>query len=135
MTLAEIKNMVMFQTNNDADDLGDFLPYLKNYINDGYDRLVFAFAGEHSTQDSDNYPPLNKDKEIPELPEWTHAAIADWATWLIYRNGNAQKQSRGYQFRTTFDIVESKLRGMTAAEKGLSNSAASSKRYIFNIPR
>lgn len=36
MNLLEIKNMVMFQTNNDADDLGDFLPYLEDYINEGY---------------------------------------------------------------------------------------------------
>ena len=133
MTFGEIKNMVMFQTNNDADDLGDFLPYLDTYINDGYDRLVLAFSGEHSGIDSDNYPPLKKDKTIPELPDWAHPAIADWATWLVYRNGNVQKQNRGYQFRESFERIERRLRGMTADEKGLSTS--SPKRYIINIPR
>ena len=36
MTVGEIKNAVMFQTNNDTDDVGDFLPYLMDYINEGY---------------------------------------------------------------------------------------------------
>lgn len=131
MTFGEIKNMVMFQTNNDADDLGDFLPYLNDYINDGYDRLVFAFAHEHSGQDSESYPPLKNDKSKPELPDWTHSAIADWATWLIYRNGNTQKQNRGYQFRNSFAEVEMKLLGMTSEEKGLTRKTG---KYFTNIP-
>ena len=135
MTLGEIKNMVMFQTNNDADDLGDFLPYLETYINDGYDRLVVAFAGEHVSADSNDYTPLTHDKSAPNLPDWTHRAVADWATWMIYRNGNVQKQNRGYQFRTAFEMVESKLYGMSSSSKGLSSDSASSKQYIFNIPR
>lgn len=134
MNYAEIKNMVMFQTNNDADDLGDFLPYLGSYINDGYDRLVVAYCGEHSGTDSENYPPLRSDRESPNLPDWAHGAIADWATWLVYRNGNVQKQNRGYQYRSSFMEVESKLRSMTASEKGVT-APSSSKRYIHNIPR
>lgn len=135
MTLKEIKDMVMFQTNNDADDLGDFLPYLETYINDGYDRLVVAFAGEHVSADSNDYTPLTHDKSAPNLPDWTHRAVADWATWLIYRNGNVQKQNRGYQFRTAFEMVENKLYGMSSSAKGLSSDSSSSKQYIFNIPR
>ena len=136
MTFGEIKNMVMFQTNNDADDLGDFLPYLATYINDGYDRLAVAYSGEHSGEDSENYPPLRKDKESPELPDWAHQAIADWATWMVYRNGNVQKQNRGYQFRNAFAEVENRLRSMTGSEKGLSADAVSGrKRYFINIPR
>ena len=132
MTLADIKAMVMFQTNNDADDLGDFLPYLETYINDGYDRLAVAFAGEHVSADSEEYTPLQNDKSAPSIPEWAHQAIADWATWLIYRNGNTQKQNRGYQYRTQFAEVEAKLRGMTSAEKGLTAPVG---RYFINLPR
>jgi len=132
MTLAEIKAMVMFQTNNDADDLGDFLPYLETYINEGYDRLALAFAGEHVSADSEEYTPLQNDKSSPSLPEWAHQAIADWATWLIYRNGNTQKQNRGYQYRSSFEAVEARLAGMTASEKGV---VAPPKRFIINIPR
>lgn len=136
MTLAEIKNMVMFQTNNDADDLGDYLPYLETYINDGYDRLVVAYVKQHVSSDSNDYTPLTHDKSTPNLPDWSHQAIADWATWLIYRNGNAQKQNRGYQYRSQFAEVEAQLRAMTSAEKGLdSTDRSGSGRYIFNIPR
>lgn len=138
MTLAEIKNMVMFQTNNDADDLGDYLPYLETYINDGYDRLVVAFAKQHVSADSNDYTPLTHDKSAPNLPDWSHPAIADWATWLIYRNGNTQKQNRGYQYRTSFEYAENKLRAMSSAEKGLIDAASDRSgggKYIFNIPR
>lgn len=138
MTLAEIKNMVMFQTNNDADDLGDFLPYLETYINDGYDRLAMAFAKQHVSEDSSDYTLLRQDKSAPNLPEWVHPAIADWATWLIYRNGNVQKQNRGYQYRSAFEYAENKLRGMSNSEKGLIDAESDPSgggKYIFNIPR
>lgn len=101
MTVAEIKNEVMFQTNNDVDDLGDYLPYLMDYINEGYDRMVFAWCQVHPP--SEEWPLLSQDMDEPKTPEWTHRALADWATWLVYRNGNPQKQNRGYPFRTSFD--------------------------------
>ena len=34
MTLLEIQEHIMHQTNNDADDLGDYLPHLNDYINE-----------------------------------------------------------------------------------------------------
>jgi hypothetical protein len=99
MTVGEIKSLVMFQTNNDADDLGDFMPYLLGYINEGYDRLIHAYAGQHVGDDG--VDPLKADSDIPQLPAWSHKGIADWATWLIYCNGNAQKQNRGFAFRSS----------------------------------
>ena len=121
MNLAELKNAVMNQTNNDADDLGDFLPHLVDYINEGYERLVFASAKQHVSSDSDDYTPLSNDKSSPNLPEWMHRSIADWATWLVYRNGNIQKQNRGYAFRNAFLETEAK--------------ASQRKYYFANIPR
>jgi len=109
MTLAEIKNEVMFQTNNDVDDLGDFQPYLLDYINEGYDRLVYAWADQHIAAGSTDWPPLLSDIDIPKVPEWTHRALADWATWLVYRNGNPQKQNRGYAFRSAFEEILGKI--------------------------
>ena len=136
MNLLEIKNMVMFQTNNDADDLGDFLPYLEDYINEGYDRLTVVYAGEHVSIDSDLYLPLTHDKSIPELPDWAHRAIADYATWLIYRNGNVQKQNRGQQYRAAFEEVLSKLQGMSVdAETGLRTVLSNKVKKFINIPR
>ena len=133
MNLLEIKNMVMFQTNNDADDLGDFLPYLEDYINEGYDRLVVVYAGEHVTVDSDLYLPLTHDKSSPELPEWAHRAIADYATWMIYRNGNVEKQRRGQQYLAAFEAMLSKLNGMSEDSTGL-RTVLKVKNFI-NIPR
>lgn len=135
MNLSELKNTVMFQTNNDADDLGDFLPYLINYLNEGYDRLVYAYCGQHVSADSDTYTTLRNDKTSPELPEWAHSAIADWATWLVYRNGNVQKQNRGMQFKNSFETIESQLRGMTTEEKGLTDADVTHYgRKFLNIP-
>lgn len=135
MTLLEIKNHIMHQTNNDADDLGDFLPYLVTYINEGYDKAAMAWAGEHSSQESDTYTPLRNDKSRPEVPDWMHQAIADWATWLVYRNGNIQKQNRGLQYRNAAESVFAQARGMADSEKGISHGTTRAGQYFTNIPR
>jgi len=135
MNLLEIKNQIMYQTNNDAEDLGDFMPHLNAYINEGYDKLVQAWCGEHVDVDNDHYPPLTHDKSMPELPGWTHRAIVDWATWLVYRNGNTGKQNRGVVFRAAAESMHATIAGMMDDEKVVARStAAKSKRYIHNIP-
>lgn len=107
MTLGEIKDQVMFQTNNDADDVADFLPHLVDYINEGYDRLMVAWDKSHVP--GVTYDRLEVDPDEPELPEWTHRALVDWATWLIYRNGNPQKQQRGMAYRNSFEEIRAKI--------------------------
>ncbi|MDD6143319.1 MAG: hypothetical protein PUD16_07485 [bacterium] len=121
MNLLELKQQVMFQTGNDADDLGDFQPHLTDYLNEGYDRLMMAYVREHIGGDGDS-PELGHDKSRPELPEWLHRAIADYATWLVYRNGSAEKQSRGFVFRKAFEEAEMKARTFSAGK------------YITHIP-
>ena len=143
MTLDEIKKQVMFQTNNDDDDLEDFLPSLEDYINEAYDRLVNVWAKQHVP--STDWPALreyeNDEEEtdppvdVPRTPEWTHRYLADWATWLVCRNGNPQKQQRGYAFRESFLGMLSKI----ADEGGMEglNEDGTQKRFrnFFNIPR
>jgi hypothetical protein len=133
MTLSEIQEHIMFQTNNDADDLGDFTPHINDYINEGYDRIVVVWDNQHVP--SEKYPQLENDTDVPNLPEWIHRFIADWATWLIYRNGNPQKQNRGQAYRYAFEEMLSKLSGMGGAN-GL-NEDGSQKKYknFINIPR
>ena len=109
MNLFELKQQVMFQTGNDAEDLGDFLPHLKDYLNEGYDLLLMAHCKEH-VDDAGKYPRLFHDKSEPELPQWAHRALADYAAWMVYRNGNAQRQSRGFVFRKAFEEVLGRLR-------------------------
>ena len=134
MTLNEIKEQVMFQSNNDADDVGDFLPALNDYINEAYDRLVKVWAKAHVGNDSIEYFPLESDTDEPLTPEWTHRYLADWATWLVYRNGNPQKQQRGYAFRESFLGMLSTIADEGGAE-GL-NPDGIQKRYknFINIP-
>ena len=122
MDLSAIKQQVMFQIGADASDVQDFLPHLTRYINEGYDRLTMAAYGCHVSEESCEYPPLMHDRSTPVLPEWTHTTIADFATWLICRNGNTQRQNRGLAFRKAFENVESRLR------------LYGGNRFIYNIP-
>lgn len=127
LTVSEIKRLVMFQTNNDAEDLGDFQPFLMDYINEGYDLAAMAYAGQHVTEESEQFPRLRHDRSVPELPVWLHRAIADWATWLVYRNGNSGRQKRGLPFRQT---AQELLAAARASENGRQTAA-----YIRHIPR
>lgn len=134
MTVEEIKNRVMFQTNNDVDDMEDYMPYLMGYINEGYDKLVYAFAKVHLSDDpNDTYSDLTDDMDEPALPVRFHPAIADWATWLVYRNGNPQKQQRGIPFRNAFD----EMLASAIEDKSTDGSGGNSKRvtHFTNIPR
>ena len=133
MTLGDMRRRVLYQTNNDVDDLGDFEPCMTDYINEGYDKAAMAYAKEHVHIDSENYLPLKHEKSSPEVPEWMHMAIADWATWLVYRNGSVQKQNRGRAYMMSAQEVFSRALNMTAEEKGITPQAYG--RYIINIPR
>ena len=132
MTLGEIKDQIMFQTNNDPEDVGDYLPHLVDYINEGYDRMMNAWNKNHIP--TEEYDRLEVDSDEPQLPEWTHRAIADWATWLCYRNGNPQKQQRGMAYRNAFEQILAQLADEGGAD-GL-NADGTSKQYknFINIP-
>lgn len=133
MTLEQIKNRVMFQTNNDEEDVGDYLPHLVDYINDGYDRLVDAWANQHIGVT--DWPVLSQDTDTPLTPEWTHMYLADWATWLVYRNGNPQKQQRGYAFMNSFEEMLKKVRSEGGADGLNEDGTRRSYQFFINIPR
>lgn len=102
MTLQSIKEQVMFQTNNDVDDLGDFEPHLNDYVNEGYSLLAEVSSGE--------YTPLVNDSDVPNIPERFQRALVDYATWLVYRNGNLVKQNRGRAYLAAFNEALGKAR-------------------------
>lgn len=134
MTLKKIREQVMFQTNNDADDLGDFMPHLNDYVNEGYDRLVNSFTGGHIMDESADYAPLSGAGDEPTLPMYAHRALADYATYLVYRNGNAVKQNRGQAFLSAFLQVESQLKYERSAGIGMDengNPTGSTNRLQF----
>ena len=132
MTLGEIKDEIMFQTNNDSDDIEDYLPFVDNYINEGYDKLVKAWGEVHVP--TGEYARLVDNDDVPQLPEWTHRAICDWATWLVYRNGNPQKQERGMRYRESFENTLSKIFAEGGAA-GLNEDGTSKQiKNFYNIP-
>ena len=135
MTLIEIKEQIMFQTNNDADDLGDYEPHIADYINEAYDRVVVVWDHQHVSTGSENYPRMSEDTDEPNLPEWMHRFLVDWATWLIYRNGNPQKQQRGYAYREMFEHFLATVAG--EGGKDGTNADGTLKRYtnFINIPK
>lgn len=108
MTLQFMKEQVMFQTNNDADDLGDFEPHLNDYVNEGYNLLVEAVYGKNLGDAG--YAALEQQNSEPILPVWMHRGIVDYATWLVYRNGNLTKQNRGRAYLAAFEELVSKAR-------------------------
>ena len=110
MTLEELKARVIFQINADLDDLGDYEPHLSGYVNQGYDKLAWALLTRRLG--SRGLPVLEADSDVPVLPDWMHPAMADYATWLVYRNGNPQKQQRGMQFLQAFNEVLQEAKGL-----------------------
>jgi len=102
MTVKEIKDMIMHQfMQMEPEDVQAYLPYMITYVNEGYDKLVFAWAKTHTG--TEYFPLLTNDSQIPQIPERYHKALMDWATWCMYRNGNQQKQQRGYEYRRAFE--------------------------------
>ena len=132
MTLTEIKNQVMFQTNNDPEDIEDFLPHAADYINEAYDRIIRVWTHKHVP--CAEYPRLQEDEDEPNLPTWMHRYLCDWATWLVYRNGNPQKQQRGYEFRNHFLQFLATLSD-EGGEGGLDENGNPKRyKYFRNIP-
>lgn len=106
MTLGKIKEQIMYQTNNDADDLPDFEPHIADYVNEGYNILVYAYHEKHVGHAEGEIKPLSDVSDEPQLPEYAHRALADYGTYMVYRNGNMVKQNRGMAFYSMFmDIV------------------------------
>ena len=108
MNVSQIKAFVLYQTNNDQEDVGDFEPFLINYINEGYDRLAYAHARLH-VKEGGEYPPLQADGDEPNLPAYAHMGIANWAAFCVYRNGNPARQNRGIAFRAAAEETATRL--------------------------
>lgn len=112
MTLGEMRKQALFQYNNDTDVLDDYeyMPHLNDYLNRGYDLLMYAWKEEPA-------PILTYDQETPDLPEWAHKGIVDYATYLLYRNGSSARQARGQEYLRAFYEVQERLRDGGKAPK------------------
>ena len=107
MTLAEIKTQALFQFGNDTDVMDDyeFMPHIEDYANEAYDILMWAWKDNHVPDDK----LLKDDNDVPDLPEWAHRAIADYTTWMLYRNGNGTRQNRGQAYLSNFNMYKNRL--------------------------
>lgn len=123
MTVSEIKNRIMYQTGNDGEDITDHLPWVLEYVNQGYDRMLAAYVKRHVGDEE--YPLLAADEDTPKLPDWVHYALADFATWCIYRNGNTQRQQRGMRYLASYEDALVDLR---------SDPAGAAAINFYNIP-
>lgn len=131
MTLYDLREHVMFQTNNDVEDLEEFQPAVDKYINEGYNKLVEAYAKTYVGQADESgnvpYPVLATQTDEPQIPSWAHRAIGDFATYMVYRNGNAHKQARGERYLMLFNEVLFKLR------YDASKAANGGRRHFYNL--
>lgn len=112
MTFEELCDRVMRQCGEDLSDMPDYGDLVPQYLNEGYmklmdKRLSGAISGVERLTDG----------STPALPEHAHPAIADYATWLMYRNGNPVKQQRGQAYLASFN--EALLSLKTAADEAL----------------
>ncbi len=114
MNVSEIKAFVLFETGNDQEDAAEFEPFLLDYINEGYDRLAFAYAKKH-VEAGGEYLPLQSGDDEPNLPAWTHTAIANWAAWCVFRNGSPGRQNRGLAYRAAAEETAARILGGAAA--------------------
>lgn len=126
MTVGEIKEAAMFQSQNDIEDIDDFRPVLAEYLDEAYDRLVYAYAGVHPAEDNEEWPLLRTDGDEPRTPAWTHLSLADWVTWRILSIGSSAKQQQGMVFRQSFELD---------LLKATAEGEAGKIRNFFNIPR
>ena len=108
MTLAEIKTQALFQFGNDTDALDEyeFMPHIVDYANEGYEILFWYWKDIHIPDDMK----LRREEDVPQLPEWAHRAIADYTTWMLYRNGSSARQNRGQAYWDSFIDCRNRLR-------------------------
>ncbi len=100
--------MAMFQTGNDPQDYTEHEPGLWLYINEGYDKLLWAYE-KHRVEAGTGHPPMAAETDAPLLPDHAHRAIADYATYMLYRNGSPERQRRGAPYYQQFYEVLSGL--------------------------
>lgn len=56
------------------------------------------------------YPDMAQNSEEPRLPEWAHAALADYACYRFLSNGNMAKQSKAQFYLQRFLTTMNRIR-------------------------
>ena len=118
MTFANIRDMVMFQTGNDTSDYAEFEPSLSEYINEGYGVIQRDLFRKQVGIDFNRMVAAD---DTPDIPEALHRSIADYATYMVYRNGNVARQNRGVPFYQYFQQAISDYKAFSIPGKTFIN--------------
>lgn len=108
MNYGQIRDLAMMQMGLEAEDAADCEPALSAAINEAYDQLSFASTGLR-VGDDEALPPLKALNACPELPHWTHRALADWAVYRLCMNGGPAKAARGGAFQDAYRSILARM--------------------------
>ena len=97
----------MAQLQEDVEDLEEYQPMLRQYVNEGYERVMrhaqgLDWQGESLTQEDDE-PAFHSER--------LHGILADWATFRILGTGSAARQNRAEFFSARF------MQGMSRVDR------------------
>ena len=96
MQLDEIKELALRQQNIDVEDVAEYADLLTAYLSQAYYDLMSVRKRGIMT----GVEPLSDTNNL--LPVYVHPALADYATYAMLSNGNAQKQSRAGAFYSRY---------------------------------
>jgi hypothetical protein len=104
MQLDEIKELALRQQNIDVEDVAEYDALLTAYLSQAYIDLM----GVRKRGILTGVEPLSATNNL--LPEHVHSALADYATYSMLSNGNAQKQSRAGVFYSRYVSARTMLK-------------------------
>lgn len=96
MQLDAIKELALQQQNIDVEDVAEYDFLLSMYLSQAYYELMSVRKRGILT----GVEPLSGSNNL--LPEHVHPALADFATYKMLSNGNAQKQARAGAFYSSY---------------------------------
>lgn len=97
----------MAQLQEDVEDLAEYQPMLRQYVNEGYERVMRHARGPGWLGES-----LADEADEPAFgSERLHGILADWATFRILGTGSSSRQNRAEFFYARF------MQGLSRVER------------------
>ena len=120
MTLSQLIAHALRQLDEDAEDVSEYEESFKVYANMGYDldpdgrglhiwRVDLAGKTLRAVCEVAFYPMEDGDDE-PQIPEYAHAALADYICYRHLSSGNLAKQSRAQFYQNSFYQTMQRIR-------------------------
>lgn len=127
MTIAEMKELVMRQLQEDVEDVAEYAAFLDAYLDYGYVELMSVRRRGFIS----DLQPITTDNLLP--PQY-HLALVDYASYRILSNGNAQKQQRANTFLSRFLDVKGRMKSERdeLAETGDATTVGNNGNWSFS---